>query len=163
MRFVSCYIVGFGCFVNRQFDLSRNIVTMKEDNGWGKTTLSAFLESMLYGFEGRSKDVSSNERMKYAPWSGGEYGGALVFIYNGKTYRIERSFGRTPSADTVRIFDGNNMLVYDFGVKAERLGEILFGLERITLKIAQFVLAVKTDRINAFGDGIKPQNPLRFL
>ena len=130
MRFVSCYIAGFGKFVNCSFDLSSDLVVIREDNGWGKTTLADFLKSMLYGIEGsRSKSVSANDRMRYMPWGGGVFGGTLVFTYAGRTYRIERTFGKTAGADTVRVYDANNMLSYDFGDRAERLGETLFGVD----------------------------------
>ena len=131
MKLVSCYITGFGKFVDRSFDLSAPITVFKEENGWGKTTLAEFLESMFYGIDGgRSKIVSENARLKYEPWSGARFGGSLVFSYAGKTYRIERFFARTPSGDTVRVYDANNMLCYDFGDKAERVGETVFGLDR---------------------------------
>ena len=130
MKLLSCYIVGFGKFVNTSFDLSKPLLVLKAENGWGKTTLAAFIESMLYGFEGRSKAVSANERLKYEPWSGGAYGGSLTFLYAGRTLRVERTFGKTPAGDTVKIYDGNNMPCYDFGARAERLGETLLSVDR---------------------------------
>lgn len=129
MRLISCYIGGFGTFFNQTFDLSSNLVVIKQDNGWGKTTLVSFLECMLFGMEaGRNKAVGENMRLRYEPWRGGAYGGTLTFSLNGKTYRIERSFGKTPALDTVRLYDQNNMACYDFGEKAEKLGETVFGM-----------------------------------
>ena len=130
MRFISCHIVGFGKFIDRRFDFAQ-LHVFKEDNGWGKTTLAAFLECMLYGLDaGRNRDVADNMRLKYEPWSGTRFGGSLSFSYQDKTYRIERFFGKTPVADTVKIYDENNMLSYQFGDKGEWLGEKLFGLDR---------------------------------
>lgn len=129
MRLISCYIAGFGKFVDRAFDFSSDLVVLKEDNGWGKTTLADFLKCMLYGLDGgRSKAVDANERMKYEPWNGGVFGGSLVFSCAEKTYRIERRFGKTPSTDEVKVYDGNNMPCYDFGENAGRIGEVLFGV-----------------------------------
>ncbi len=131
MTLISCYIAGFGKFVDCSFDFSALVTVFKEENGWGKTTLAEFFESMFYGIDGgRSKSVNENARLKYEPWSGARFGGSLVFVYAGKTYRIERFFGRTPSGDTVRVYDGNNMLCYDFGDKAERVGETVFSMDR---------------------------------
>jgi len=91
--------------------------------------------SMFYGVDGsRSKSVSANERIRYAPFSGARFGGSLLFSYLGKTYRIERFFGKTPSADSVKIYDENNMQCYAFGEKAERLGETLFGMDRTSFE-----------------------------
>ena len=140
MRFLSCYIAGFGKFADRSFDLSNNIVVIREENGWGKTTLAAFLESMLYGLDGgRSKAVADNDRIRYQPFSGGAFGGALVFTYGGKTYRVERSFARTAGGDSVRVYDGNNMPCYLFGDKAERLGETVTGVSRESYRKSAYI------------------------
>ena len=130
MKILSCYIAGFGKFIDQAFDFSAGITTIKEDNGWGKTTLADFLRCMFYGHDaGRNKAVENNERAKYQPWRGGAYGGSLTFSYQNKRYRIERSFGKTPAYDTTRIYDSNNMQTFEFGDKGEKLGEILFGVD----------------------------------
>lgn len=131
MKLISCYIAGFGKFVNQPFDFHADLTVIKEDNGWGKTTLADFLKCMLYGMDnGRSKTIGANDRLKYEPWNGNVFGGSLVFSYREKKYRIERSFGKTPASDAVRVYDENNMQTYEFGDKAERLGDILFGVDR---------------------------------
>lgn len=131
MKFISCHIAGFGKFVNQSFDLSPQIVEIKEDNGWGKTTFAAFLESMLFGLDnGRGKGVASNERLKYEPWNGGVFGGSLTFSYAGRIYRIERTFGKTAGGDTVKLYDKNNTLCYDFGDNAAQIGETLLGIDK---------------------------------
>jgi uncharacterized protein YhaN len=82
MKILSAYIAGFGKFANRSFDFSSDLTVIKEDNGWGKTTLADFIRCMLYGQDaGRGKSVENNERAKYAPWNGGAYGGSLTFLY----------------------------------------------------------------------------------
>lgn len=130
MRILSCHITGFGKLVNLDFNFEQ-ISSFKQDNGWGKTTLATFLECMFFGMEaGRGKEVGDNPRLKYEPWSGAAYGGTLVFSYGQKQYRLERFFGKTPAYDTVKIYDENQMLSYEFGDKGERLGETLFGLDR---------------------------------
>ena len=84
MRFISCYIAGFGKFVDREFDLSADLTNVKEENGWGKTTFADFLKCMLYGMDsGRTKSIGANDRLKYEPWQGGAYGGSLVFRMRG--------------------------------------------------------------------------------
>ena len=130
MKILSCYIAGFGKFSSREFDFSSDLVVIKEENGWGKTTLADFVRCMFYGQDaGRGKALESNDRAKYLPWNGGAYGGSLTFLYQNKRYRIERSFGKTPAYDTARLYDGNNMQVFDFGDRCERLGESLFGMD----------------------------------
>ncbi|MBQ4053640.1 MAG: hypothetical protein IJD33_04805, partial [Clostridia bacterium] len=56
------------------------------------------------------------------------YGGTLTFLCAGGQYRVERIFGKTPTQDIARVYDKNNMQCFDFGERAERLGEILFGV-----------------------------------
>ena len=140
MRLLSCQISGFGKFENVAFDLSAPIVCVKADNGWGKTTLADFIGSMLYGLDGgRRQTVSGNDRLRYEPWSGARFGGSLTFTHGGKTYRVERFFGKTAGGDTVKIYDKNNMLCYDFGEKCERLGEILLGVDRESFERTAYI------------------------
>lgn len=140
MRILSCYIVGFGKFNNQQIDFSSNLSVIKQDNGWGKTTLADFIRCMLYGMDGgRTKSVETNDRLRYTPWNGGRFGGSLTFTYGGGAYRIERAFGQTPSQDVARVFDGNNMPCYEFGEKAERLGEMLLGMDAESYKRTAYI------------------------
>ena len=153
MRILSCHITGFGKFVNRAFDLSAPIVVCKQENGWGKTTIADFIECMLYGMDnGRKASLSQNLRTKYEPWSGARYGGALIIEENGKTYRIERTFGKTPSADTVNIYDGNNMACYDFGDRAQIIGEVLFGVDRESYRRTAYIPQGETQTEGLTGD-----------
>lgn len=129
MKILSCYITGFGKFSNQSFTFA-DLTVIKEDNGWGKTTLAAFIRCMLFGMSaGRGKAVEENARAHYAPWQGGTYGGTLTFAVGGDTYRVERVFGKTPMQDVGRVYDKNNMQRFEFGERAERLGETLFGVD----------------------------------
>lgn len=140
MKFISCYIAGFGKFTSQSFDLSGNLVEIKADNGWGKTTLAAFLESMLFGLDnGRGKGVTTNERMKYEPWNGGAYGGTLTFSYAGKTYRIERAFGKTAGGDRVKLYDKNNMPCYEFGEDISQIGEKLLSIDKESYRRCTYI------------------------
>lgn len=140
MRFVSCFVSGFGKLCNQSFDLSKDVVEIKAKNGGGKTTLAVFLESMLYGLESsRSRAIEENPRLKYEPWQGGGFGGSLTFTHAGKTYRIERKFGKTPSADSVKLYDKSNMPCYEFGENVSNLGELLLGVNRETYKRSAYI------------------------
>ena len=140
MKFISCFVSGFGKLCNQEFDLNKDVVEIKAKNGGGKTTLAVFLESMLYGLESsRSRVIEENARLKYEPWQGGGFGGSLTFMQGGKTYRIERKFGKTPSADTVKLYDKNNMPCYEFGENVSSLGELLLGVNRETYKRSAYI------------------------
>ena len=60
MRFVSCFVSGFGKLCNQSFDLSKDVVEIKAKNGGGKTTLAVFLESMLFGLENSPMPIPCN-------------------------------------------------------------------------------------------------------
>lgn len=140
MRLVSCFVAGFGKLCNQPFDLNKDVVEIKAKNGSGKTTLAVFLESMLFGLEySRSRNITENPRLKYEPWQGGVFGGSLTFSHAGKLYRVERKFGKTPSADSVKLYDKNNMLCYDFGENISNLGELLLGVNRETYRKSAYI------------------------
>ena len=154
MRILSCYIAGFGKLVNKKIDL-KELTVIKQDNGWGKTTFADFIRCMFFGLDGgRKKEIAENDRTHYRSWSGGTFGGALTFEYNEKIYRVERTFGQTPAQDFARVLDGNQMLCYEFGEKAERLGEMLFGMDGESYRRSVYVPQGEIET-GGLPDGIK--------
>lgn len=129
MKLLECHIENFGAF--HDFDLTFNdgLNVVMQPNGWGKTTLAAFVKAMFYGFDGkRVRNVSENERLRYKPWQGGAYGGYLDFEANGRELRVARTFGATKGRDTYKLVDlrTETSVVSEVG---EDLGEWLFGLD----------------------------------
>jgi DNA repair exonuclease SbcCD ATPase subunit len=101
-----CYIENFGRLHKFSYDFQKGLNIIKQENGWGKTTLSVFIKSMFFGLPAnRKSDLSQNQRKKYAPWQGGNFGGYIEFEMGGKAYRIERFFGKTESQDTFALYD----------------------------------------------------------
>lgn len=92
MKLQKCYIENFGKISKKEIQFNNNLTIFKEENGWGKTTLSVFIKSMLYGFGKSTKEKA--ERQKYMPWNKGKYGGNLDIEIKGTQYRIERFFRR---------------------------------------------------------------------
>ncbi|KRM89576.1 AAA family ATPase [Liquorilactobacillus vini] len=140
MRLISCQIENFGRLHDFQAAFQPGLNVFFEKNGWGKSTLTAFLTVMFYGFinEHKRKKID-NERKRYAPWQKGVYGGQIIFEQQGKKYRLEKTFGSKPSQDTVTLVDAlTNLPSADF---PNQLGEKLFGIDREsftrTLYIAQ--------------------------
>lgn len=98
-----CYIENFGTLSQVKKTFVGGLNVFVSENGWGKTTFSVFLRTMLYGMEGkRAKD---SVREKYRPWQGGKYGGYIIFTCRGKTYRAERYFYSKESEDTFSLYD----------------------------------------------------------
>ena len=129
MRLIKCYIENFGLLHTTEFNFSKGLNCCISENGTGKTTLTAFIEAMLYGIgEGRKQSLDENPRKKYYPWQGGKFGGSLTIESDKKRYTIERSFGAKPADDTFRLIETDSgKISYDFG---EDIGEALFGIDR---------------------------------
>ena len=94
MKLISLFIENFGKLHRYALDFSEGQNTVCEENGWGKSTLAAFIKAMFYGLpRSRVQSLDDNERKKYEPWQGGTYGGNLVFECARGKFRAERSFG----------------------------------------------------------------------
>lgn len=125
MKLISLYIENFGKLNRWSLDLSEGLNTVCEENGWGKSTLAAFIKAMFYGLPKSGKrSLDENERQKFAPWQGGTYGGNLVFECTRGKFRVERSFG-----------DSDKFLLTDLSTGlpssafSEALGQELFGID----------------------------------
>ena len=103
MKLIQIHIEHFGCLHDFDLTLEDGLTILREDNGFGKTTLAEFIRAMFYGFPRASKTM--NKRKKYLPWDGSKCGGWLSFSVDGACYRIERTFGATPRSDTFVLID----------------------------------------------------------
>lgn len=115
MKLIKCYVFSFGKLKDFSLDFSDGINTIKEDNGWGKSTLASFIKAVFYGLSGTNKrSVSDNERIKFKPWNSTEtFGGFVEFEWDGKKYKLERYFGNKDSEDRVALTDLTTGKVYD--------------------------------------------------
>ena len=136
MRLIKCHITNFGCYSDKTFDFSVKLNSYCLNNGEGKTTLATFIKAMFYSLEKSS--TKSYERKHYKPYSGGVYGGSLEIELDSKKYRIERTFGDSPTKDTLKIYNGNGELQTTFlskqvsllqGENSSLLGELILGID----------------------------------
>ncbi|MBQ5422021.1 MAG: AAA family ATPase, partial [Clostridium sp.] len=129
MRLISLHVESFGRLSDYTLNMEPGLNVILRENGWGKSTLAAFIRVMFYSFtgEGKRRDAE-NERRRYRPWKqSGVYGGQLVFEQKGRRYRIERTFGQKDREDTFRLYDdATNLPSSDF---SERIGEELFQID----------------------------------
>jgi len=126
MKLIRCYIENFGGLHQYQLDLSPNLTTLKEPNGFGKSTLAAFIRTMFYGMPRSYKSLEKNDRKRYQPWQGGPYGGWIEFEHEAVLYRVERSFGLSAKEDSFKLYT-----LHPFAPSTrftENLGEEIFGL-----------------------------------
>ena len=132
------HVDNFGGLHNYDYDFSEGLNIILQDNGWGKTTMAAFLKAMLYGFDPkRSRDINENERKKYYPWQGGTYGGSLDFEADGVNYRIYRIFGQTSKTDSVRIVNLDKNITAR--IDPNKIGESLFKLDANAFQRSVFI------------------------
>lgn len=132
MKLISLYIDNFGKLSDYSFDFSQTLNSLYEENGWGKTTLTVFIKSMLYG-------LSRSERTIYSPWKNvSSFGGYLILEANGRNYRIERQFSTAkPSLDIQRIYDLQSGLPIDkFG---NNIGEAILNLNEASFERSVFI------------------------
>lgn len=154
MRLLQCHIEHFGKFSDYTVDFAENPCVFKEPNGWGKSTLAAFIKVMFYGFANEKKrgDVLERERVRYRPWQGGVCGGELYFEANGKKYLLNRTFGRKEAEDTFVLYDAStNLVSNDF---TANIGEELFQINQESFLRTVFIGqndcdTAATDSINA--------------
>jgi len=149
MKLNELYIENFGKLSDYKYIFSQGLNVINEENGYGKTTIAAFIKSMLYGLEDtRRPKLDENDRKKYMPWQGGVCGGTLTYTADGKKYRIERTFASKAAEDTFALYDCALGKQIDFP-KNKVLGEELFGInadgfER-TVFLSERRLSVKND------------------
>ena len=125
MKLISCHIENFGGLSGCDLEFAPDLTVIREENGFGKTTLAEFIRAMFYGFPRKTRTLS--KRQKYRPWNGQKCGGHLTFEHEGRTYRIERTFGATPRSDSFNLIDlQTGQKSSDF---SEEIGLELFGLD----------------------------------
>ena len=153
MRIQKIEIVNFGKLSAFEMEFEAGLNTIQADNGWGKSTLAAFLKAMFYGLDYTTKhSLKENERKKYFPWQGGAFGGSMVFSVGDKSYRVERFFGAKDKEDTFTLYDlETGLQSEDY---SERLGEELFHLDRAAFSQSSYFaqqdfLPVLNDSLNA--------------
>lgn len=68
-------IADFGKLHDMELYFSEGFQTITGENGWGKSTMAAFIKAMLYGMEATTKrSLLENER-RLSALAGGAYGG----------------------------------------------------------------------------------------
>ena len=121
------YLTSFGHFENTVIDLENGFNLIFGKNESGKSTITSFIEGILYGFdEGKRTRRFNNKHEIYRPINSYKYAGYAIFSKDGVDYRISRNF------------DDGSYEIYDFSInepiesQASNLnypGEFLLDLE----------------------------------
>lgn len=160
MRLLSLHIDAFGKLSDFKLDFDAGLTEIMQENGYGKSTVAAFIKAMLYGLPDNRKRGIANERKFYAPWSGGDFGGTLDIETEKGKFRIARRF--SPSGK-----DSFELLSLETGLPAddysESTGFDIFGLdaesyEKSTYLPQRKVETEMTDTIGARLAGLLEQS-----
>ena len=164
MKLIKCHIENFGKLSNYDYDFHDGLNTIKEDNGFGKTTFASFIKAMFYGLESKRNTKVLIDRKKYEPWQGGKFGGNIEFELQGKKYKIERFFEKKEVDDTFKLYDlSTNLETDDF---SQNIGEEIFKLnkeayERSTFISGQNMEVSMNDSLNAkLGNILENENDI---
>ncbi|MDU5109004.1 MAG: AAA family ATPase [Clostridium sp.] len=99
-------IISFGGLKDKVIELTDNVNLIYGENEKGKSTIQNFIRIWLYGMNSkRTKDIKSNDRLRFMPITGEKIRGELYITHNNRSYIISRSFGATKKEDTSEIID----------------------------------------------------------
>lgn len=99
-------IISFGGLKDKVIELTENVNLIYGENEKGKSTIQNFIRIWLYGMNSkRTKDIKSNDRLRFMPITGEKIRGELYITHNNRSYIISRSFGITKKEDTSEIID----------------------------------------------------------
>jgi uncharacterized protein YhaN len=101
MKIENIHVDGFGVWNDKTWGpLEPGLNVFHGPNETGKSTLMAFIRSMLFGFEKRGS------AKRYEPVKGGTHGGSLELIVGDTRLRLERSQGRH-ARGSVALYTGD--------------------------------------------------------
>lgn len=137
MKLIKCHIENFGKLSNTDYDFNAGLTGFCEDNGFGKTTLAAFIKAMFFGLPSvRANTKEFNDRKHFYPFSGGKFGGNITVETSGDTYRIERFFGKkSDTEDELKVYR-NNKIFHGFGAD---IGKAVFGVDKESFERTVFI------------------------
>ena len=121
----------FGKLEHQVLTLEPGLNIIEAPNEWGKSTWCAFLISMLYGIDTKSKTTRYQlaDKERYLPWSGAPMEGRMDLHWNGRDITVERrSKGRIPLGD-FRAYETHTGLEVP-ELTAENCGYRLLGVEK---------------------------------
>lgn len=136
MKLISCHVEGFGKIRDKNYDFNSQITSINERNGFGKSTLAAFIKAMFYGLEGYKENTAQFvDRQHYYPFDGGSFGGNLTFEVDDKIYKIERFFGEKSSTkDTLKLYLNGHEIESDTD-----LGKTFFSIDKQSFERTAFI------------------------
>lgn len=132
MRIIELNIKSFGKLRGVKITPTDGVNIIYGENESGKSTIMAFILSMLYGV-GRG-----DQRHRYDPWSGGKITGLIAFEHESKEYALSRQFGVTKASDRTELWCTTTSEKIELPDKTEP-GEYVLGINRETFINSVFI------------------------
>ncbi len=101
MKIKSLEIYGYGQLMSRKIKFDQSFMQIYGENEAGKSTIQAFIHSILFGFPTKKENEPRLE-----PRLGNQYGGKLVLDFDGQIVEVERVKGRVTGDVKVYLSNG---------------------------------------------------------
>ena len=159
-------IISFAGLKDKVIDLEDKVNLIYGENEKGKSTIQNFIRIWLYGMSSkRSKDLKSNDRVRFSPVDGDKIRGELHITHNDRKYVIRRSFGATRKDDLSEILDAETGEVIK-DIPKDEPGKYFLNVNSATftktLFINQLGVAISKDKEEDIIDWVK-YNDLSFI
>lgn len=171
-------IISFGGLKDKVIELKEDVNLIYGENEKGKSTIQNFIRIWLYGMNSkRTKDIKSNDRLRFMPITGEKIRGELYITHNNRSYIISRSFGATKKEDTSEIIDfetGEEILDipkdepgrYFFNVNSQTFYKTLF-INQLGVSISrdkeEEIIDKAANLLNSDSDNVSVQKALEKL
>ena len=148
MRLISAYIENFGTLSNQSFEFNKNLTSLLRQNGFGKSTLAAFIKAMFYSLPSDTASKKFNDRRHYYPFNSGKFGGNLIFEMGGDTYKIERFFDKKSEVrDSLTVYKNGSL----FDGFEGNIGQSVFSVDEETFEKTLFIDSNDIDSFKTAG------------
>lgn len=101
MKIISLEIYGYGQLMSRKIKFDQSLMQIYGENEAGKSTIQAFIHSILFGFPTKKENEPRLE-----PRLGNQYGGKLELEFDGQKVEVERVKGRVTGDVKVYLSNG---------------------------------------------------------
>ncbi len=130
----------FGCISGEKITFEDGFCRRTLPNGWGKSTLCAFIRVMLYGLNTSKRDTSVvlADKNRYVPLDGRAMGGRLTLEYQGRNIVLLRMTGRGGPMQEFEAFYEDTGEDCSF-LTAKNCGETLLGISEEVFRSSAFI------------------------
>lgn len=145
------FIESFGKLEKLSLDFSDGLNVIHGENEIGKSSITAFIKYMLYGFSHANKrTVAENDKRHYLSWQSGGASGFMDVVVGGKAYKIVRK--TTQKSEEEILYDMTCGEKVNF--KGE-IGEYLLGVPYETY--ASCAQSLQSDGLSVGGSVLSEQ------